>query len=510
VDSLPETAKEVLQAGSAIEREFGYELIKAVTELPEQELLSQLSALKDAELIYERGILPRSRYIFRHALTQEVVYDSILAKRKKLLHERIGNAIEKMYPDNISDYYGALVDHFLAGERYEKGAEYARSAAKKAEKSASLNDAMLYGEKAIACLERLPVSDEVEKKIIDGRTVLGLYMAEMNHYYKAKEIIDPIRELAEQRGYSRRLSHIYSIIGAFEVHIQEDVPRALEYLTRALGLAEEVGDMVSAVFAHYFLAAAFNCHCQFEEALSHIEKALQINLAVNNLWGISAMKALQSLIQLLHGHVDLSYRTGIEAVSLAEQSGDIYSRLIGHACHGLSCFGRSALEEATDHLSKAVDLSKGSNQLFFGPLAHSALAETYLEIGEYENAKNCCAQAIELIDSARLFPSWSNLVRMLLQKAQVLSGGANIELEQLHRYVRDNRLKIYEGWIRGYFGEILMILNDQHFSEARHWIEEAMKADERNGMRWYLARDIAVYAELFKQISTKNAARTGG
>ena len=100
VDSLPDAAKEVLQAGSAIEREFSYELIKAVTELPEQELLSHLSVLKDAELLYERGIFPQSTYVFKHALTREVVYDSILAKRKKLLHEKIGNAIEEIYADN--------------------------------------------------------------------------------------------------------------------------------------------------------------------------------------------------------------------------------------------------------------------------------------------------------------------------------------------------------------------------------------------------------------------------
>jgi len=101
VDSLPERAKEVLQTGSAIEREFSYPLINRVTGLPEQELLSNLSVLKDSELLYERGIYPQSNYIFKHALTREVVYDSILAKRKKKLHEEIGNAIEELYRDNL-------------------------------------------------------------------------------------------------------------------------------------------------------------------------------------------------------------------------------------------------------------------------------------------------------------------------------------------------------------------------------------------------------------------------
>ncbi len=144
VDSLPDASKEVLQAGSAIEREFTYELIKAVTELPEQELLSQLSALKDAELLYERGIFPQSTYVFRHSLTREVVYDSILTNKKKKLHHQIGNAIEESYHHDIADHYGVLTDHFLAGDSYQKAAQYARLASKKAQKMASLNDAILY------------------------------------------------------------------------------------------------------------------------------------------------------------------------------------------------------------------------------------------------------------------------------------------------------------------------------------------------------------------------------
>jgi len=97
VDSLPEGAKKVLQAGSVIEREFSYELIKRVTGLMEMELLSYLSVLKDSELIYERGIFPQSTYIFKHALSREVVYDSIITKRKNRFHEEIANAIEDLY-----------------------------------------------------------------------------------------------------------------------------------------------------------------------------------------------------------------------------------------------------------------------------------------------------------------------------------------------------------------------------------------------------------------------------
>ena len=155
VDSLPERAKEVLQTGSVIEREFSYPLINRVTGLPEKELLSYLSALKDSELLYERGIYPQSNYIFKHALTREVVYDSILAKRKKKLHEEIGNAIEELYKDNLSEHYEVLAEHYFLGENYLKAAEYSRLASRKAEKTASLNDAIAHTKKRVTSLERL-------------------------------------------------------------------------------------------------------------------------------------------------------------------------------------------------------------------------------------------------------------------------------------------------------------------------------------------------------------------
>ena len=131
VDNLPEEAKEVLRTGAAIEREFSYDLIKRVTGLPEQELLSYLSTLKDSELLYERGIHPDSTYVFKHALTREVVYDSILTKKRKQLHEKIAGTIEDIYKEDICYHYGVLANHCIASENYEKGAEYARLRGKK-------------------------------------------------------------------------------------------------------------------------------------------------------------------------------------------------------------------------------------------------------------------------------------------------------------------------------------------------------------------------------------------
>jgi class 3 adenylate cyclase len=120
IDSLPEGMKSLLQAVSVVGRESSYDLVKRITGLPEQELLSHLSVLKDSELLYERGIYPQSTYLFKHALTQEVAYNSLLLKRRKEIHEEIGKAIEVLYPDRLEEHCELLAYHYACSANTDK------------------------------------------------------------------------------------------------------------------------------------------------------------------------------------------------------------------------------------------------------------------------------------------------------------------------------------------------------------------------------------------------------
>ncbi|GAF89705.1 unnamed protein product, partial [marine sediment metagenome] len=188
-------------------------------------------------------------------------------------------------------HYAVLAEHYIAGESYEKGAQYCQLAGRKAQRAGSLNDAIPYGEKRIACLEKLPQVEDVERKIVDARTVLGLHYAQMNHHVKAKEAVDLIVDSALERGYRRRVSQIYSIIGSYNLFVEEDFAEAFKYLREALTIAEELSDILSLTMARFWLAQALAWSCQFEEALQHMGKSLEINVAANSLWGIAMLKS---------------------------------------------------------------------------------------------------------------------------------------------------------------------------------------------------------------------------
>jgi len=500
VDSLPEAAKVVLQTGSVIEREFSYELMKRVTGIPEQELLSHLSVLRDAELLYERGIYPQSTYIFKHALTREVVYDSILTARKKRLHVEIGDAIEEIYKENLDEHYAVLAEHYITAESYEKGAEYCRMAGRKAEKTASLNDAIAYSEKRVACLERLPQTEDVQGKIVDARTALGLYYLQMIYHIEAKEAVDPIVDLALELGYKRRISQIYTIIGSYNLFVEEDFPNAFKHLEDALTIAAELNDALSLVMANHWMGVALAWSCEFETGLHHFEKGLEINVTANVLWGISMHKSCIAMeIYDWQGKVDIGYRTSDEALRMAEESGDIYSKAVAYTSHGVSCYSKGFLEQAEEHLLKGIDFGESINLLSFVLVGHSLLGDTYFDMGQYKKSQDYYNEAFSVCLHTRIWPSIGSLCRIALTRAKVMNNEMDVDLESLYRYQAENRVKTLEGSMSRYIGEILLNIDEKHMSEAEDWIKKAIEADSKNGMMFHLAKDYALYAELFKR-----------
>ncbi|MBW1767113.1 MAG: AAA family ATPase [Deltaproteobacteria bacterium] len=500
VDSLPEDAKEVIQTGSVIEREFSYELIKRVTLLSEQELLSRLSILKDSELLYERGIYPETTYIFKHALTREVVYDSILTLRKKKLHEEIGNAIEELYKENIAEHYEVLAEHFIYSENYKKGAEYSKLASKKAEKVASFIDAVPYGEKRISCLERLPVDDVVEKEIIDARTVLGLYYAQITHLVEAKAAVDPIVDIAKKLNYKRRVSHILCIIGHYCHWVAEDFPKALEYLEEALKIGEELNDNLSIVLANIFMGGCLSYNCEFGKTLTCLEKALKINVMANIPWGISALKAdIAGWVYLLQGKVELAYQTSQEALRIADESGDVHSKAHAYLSYSKSYLYKGFIKKAEDNFLKAADYAKRINHLYFIGMSYFYLGETYFAMGNFKTCQGYYERVIYLFQKNNFIPSFVNASKIAITRAKVINNEKIISLVEIFKFHENNRVKYYEGWMLNCIGLILLNIDGQHVSEAEDWIKQAIETNQKYGMMWNLAQDYALYGELYKR-----------
>jgi class 3 adenylate cyclase/tetratricopeptide (TPR) repeat protein len=500
VDLLPEDSKKLLQIGSVIEREFRYELLKWVTGLPKDELLSNLSILKDSELLYERGIYPQSSYIFKHALTREIVYDSLFNKKRKELHKEIGNAIEKIYRDNLNEHCEVLSEHYFISENYSKAAYYSRMAGKKAEKTASLNEAIFYAEKRVNSLEYLQQTEDIQREIIDARTSLGLYMFQLYYFVKARAAVKSVYEPATNLQYFQRLAQINTIIGAHSYWVKEEFSNAFQSLKKAKEISIELNDVLSAFFSNQWLGFAYSYCCNFEKAKKHFLNALKINKDAQNEWGTSVvLSCLSHWVFNYCGLIEKGYEASKKALRVALKSGDIYSKAIAFSMHGLSLYFKGQTVDATFHFLKGIDLNNKINFSFTNAEAHFYLASIYYDNLDFDNAERNFAEAIKHLQRIECLPSKVRLCELKIFLTRLCKNQNIPELDSVLSEAKKNKLKVYEGWTCRTVSEILAHVNGGNLEEAEVWIKKAIESDESTGNKWSLARNYMVYTKILAQ-----------
>jgi class 3 adenylate cyclase/tetratricopeptide (TPR) repeat protein len=126
IDRLPPEDKALLQTASVIGKDVPLALLRAITVLPEDDLIDTLERLQSAEFLYETQLLPDAEYTFKHALTHEVAYASLVGERRRALHARVVDAIERLYPDRLAEHHDRLVHHAFRGEIWNRALAYLR------------------------------------------------------------------------------------------------------------------------------------------------------------------------------------------------------------------------------------------------------------------------------------------------------------------------------------------------------------------------------------------------
>ena len=160
IDRLSAEQKELLQTLAVIGRESPLGLIRKVASKAEAQLERMLADLQAAEFIYEQPALTDAEYIFKHALTQEVAYNSLLIERRKLLHERAGQALESMFAEQLDDHLSQLAHHYSRSDNVSKAVEYLGRAGQQALQRSAHADAIRSLNAAIDLLQKLPDSPE--------------------------------------------------------------------------------------------------------------------------------------------------------------------------------------------------------------------------------------------------------------------------------------------------------------------------------------------------------------
>jgi tetratricopeptide (TPR) repeat protein len=157
------------------------------------------------------------------------------------------------------------------------------------------------------------------------------------------------------------------------------------------------------------------------------------------------------------------------------------------------------LGEAEKHLLRGLELCERIQVLAWITGARFILGELYFELRDFTKSKEHYEKQISVLENSRLLPSWACLVRLGVARSKVMNKEIDVNPVSLAVHYRNNKVKMFDGYIQRYIGEIFLNVDDHHFPEAEHWIHGAIEADRRNGMMLNLGRDHALCAELFKR-----------
>jgi class 3 adenylate cyclase/predicted ATPase len=328
IDRQPAEHKQLLQALAVIGRQSGLSLIKRVVPTTEPQLQRMLLELQASEFIYEQLAFTDREYVFKHALTQEVAYNSMLIERRKVIHERVGQVLESLFADQLDDHVSELAHHYSSSDDNSKAIDYLTRAGQQALQRCAPTDATNNFSAAISLLPKLPNDAETIQRELPLQMSLG-YAFILLKGWAAAEV---------ERAFNRVLDicpHVdnppevfFALFGLNQnSHVRGDYGATRERSQQLLSLAERAGDHTQLVLAHYAMGEMSLHVGDFELARRHYNSLLALYDELRDRplafrLGTDAKQGILSYLAWdlwLLGYPDQAVAIGKQAIAVAQK-----------------------------------------------------------------------------------------------------------------------------------------------------------------------------------------------
>jgi class 3 adenylate cyclase len=383
LDRLPEEPKRTLQTASVIGREFAVRLLERTVEL-QGRLEEYLQELQSLELIYERSLYPELAFMFKHALTHDVAYHSLLLSRRKLLHRLVGAVVEELYRDHLGEQYEVLAYHFEHGEAWDKALEYLQKSGDKALAAFASPQALAFYDRARAAVERSGQTLSPERAIAlcygSGRA-----LALTNQWDQSADSFRAMLRAAEEAG--DRVQEGLALIQLAHTSVWgHRFDAALEYAGRARQVAQESqnpaaleGALSMSALVHVVTGNLRQAHAEAESGLQTAREAAH---PVAQGWLILTLGALQHF----EGSEAAALALVDEAVQIGRQQQE--GMLLNHALasKGLLLCACGEYDQAIELLTELLDFATRIGDLVHRVRALNLLGTVYLDLCHWELA----------------------------------------------------------------------------------------------------------------------------
>ena len=443
-DRLPQETKQVLQTAAVIGREVPLRLLRAVCG-EHAPLVSALRELRRLEFVYERVETEGTTYVFRHALTQEAVYGSLLERHRRSCHGAVGKALEDLYVGRIDEVADLLAFHFGRGSDTEKAVDYALLAAAKAKRGWANSEALTYFNDVLRRLDTIPDTESNRLRRIDAvlkqaevKYALGQYAEQINALEQIRGIVDELDDPYRRATWNYWTGFLHSVSGG-----RPEV--AIEYCREAAKIASGSGlDEIDA-FAESCLAQVYAIAGRLQDAVDAGERAVSSFEARANPWWAA--------LTLWHLTGAANYRGDWDA--------------------------------SLDYSRRALDYGIALDDVRLKAVSWSRMGLAYIHRGEVERGLQCCSEALTLTPIPR-DAAWARVVRGYGKiKAGQVDDGIK-ELSEALAWFESSRMRFTQIIGTVWLAEGYLRRGDR--ASARPSIDQVLDASRATGYLHYEGR----------------------
>jgi class 3 adenylate cyclase/tetratricopeptide (TPR) repeat protein len=516
IDRLPREEKRLLQTAAVIGNEVSLPLLQAIAEVPEAGLHGGLTHLQAAEFLYETRLFPEREYTFKHALTHEVTYGSLLHERRRALHARIVAAIETLAGDRVAEQVERLAHHALRGEVWDKALTYGRQAGEKALARSAHREAVGSFEQALSALAHLPEQHGMYEQAIDLRLAMRTALLPSGDLGRVLTVLREAESLAVTLDDPRRLGQV-SIFQASYFYLRDAYDQAITAGQRGIVLAAASGDVDLQAVANRYLGVAYHTQGHYRQAID----CLRQTAAFFDLTRPRArfddvtLSAVLSRGALAMCHAELGTfaegrALGDAGLRIAKAVAHPGSLMFAYYGVGLVSLRQGDLPGALSWLEQAMGVWQDADLPMYFPRMAAALGAAYTLAGRITDAVPLLTQALKqsmVMERAH----FETLCSLSLGAAHLLAGRpeeAYALAERALALARAHQERGNEAYALHLLGDTAAHRDPPESEPAEAHYRQALALAEELGMRPLVAHCHRGLGTLYAMLSQPAQART--
>jgi len=435
VDRLDADTREVLHLASVIGRKFGRRTLEQL--FPDQARLDQaLDKVVRLGLVQPLRVVPEAAWMFKHALVQEVVYDTLVLERRREIHDLVGAILETIHADRIEEHYESLAHHFSHGSRTEKAVEYLGKSGDKAARYFCLREARGYYNQAIELLEGTPLDSDGKRRYIaiankwaDGsfysapaRQMVALdralaFAAELGepglethvtfeiarmHYSlgdmrQAREAFLDFEKRMQSEPNSLSLARarvVFSIVNLY----YEKFDEGIDALRKALPVLNAADSPVEVCWAHGMLGNLLGAQGQFRASRGHMDKAYALAISLQSKAGQAQTRVYSSVVSLWQGKIRDALSDAEEAVREGTRIQNSVITSYGLAIRGFTLVLQGNRKEGLEDIERAIEVVREAGTTLGTSFFLGLLSEAHALVGNFQESRRAAREYGKLLE----------------------------------------------------------------------------------------------------------------